>query len=118
MASGISESSLICVGVVNRIVAGLDVRQSLDIACVTVNQVNNPALKSGRVFCCGGPHMCRCPERGEAIIRAAEGVMRGDIRAVQQEAAFIVRTAREDAAALAQKAKVAAVSRLAIWAGR
>lgn len=48
---------------------------------------------------------CRCKERGEAIVRGALAIARGDTAAAAHEARYVRRTAIEDAA---EKARAAA----------
>lgn len=56
--------------------------------------------------------MCRCRERGQAIVHAIKATARGDGKAVAQDAKFVATTAAEDAAAAFRKSITAAKSRL------
>ncbi len=55
---------------------------------------------------------CRCKERGEAIVAAALAIARGDTAIARDAAAYVGRTAVEDAAAKMRQARAAAASRL------
>lgn len=56
--------------------------------------------------------MCRCRERGQAIVHAIKATANGDGRAAAQDAKFVVTTAAQDAAAVFRKSITAAKSRL------
>ena len=57
--------------------------------------------------------MCRCSDRRAAIIRSAGAVVRGDLRQVRAEAAFVARSAVEDVGQAARQRLDAARARLA-----
>lgn len=62
---------------------------------------------------------CRCNERGQAIVRGAAALGRGDLRTAATSAAFVVRTTAEDARTGALRASAAAqLARLRGLSGR
>lgn len=55
---------------------------------------------------------CRCKERGEAIVRGALAIASGDTATARDAAAYVARTAIDDAALAARQARAAAMAKL------
>lgn len=55
---------------------------------------------------------CRCNERGQAMRDALAGIAKGDTAAVGKAAAFIARSAAEDARTAANTVRAKAAARL------
>lgn len=55
---------------------------------------------------------CRCKERGDAIRDAMLAIARGDTAEARERAAYVARTAVEDAGSAVRQARAAAAARL------